>query len=242
MQKAIIGKKVGMTQIFDEAGKVIPVTVIEAGPCTVVQKKTEEKDGYNAVQLGFDEVPERKLSKPELGHVKKAGDAICRVLKEFKLDNTAELNVGDKITASTFAEGDRVDVTGISKGHGYQGVIKRWGAQRTPMTHGGGPVHRHAGSMGSSTDPSRIFKGKIGAGQMGNEQVTVMNLDVVKVDEELGIIAVRGAIPGPKGGVVILRSSVKKVAEKKGPAAGISANPQKASARVNPQKASARNK
>lgn len=242
MQKAIIGKKVGMTQIFDEAGKVIPVTVIEAGPCTVVQKKTEEKDGYSAVQLGFDEVPERKLSKPELGHVKKAGDALCRTLKEFKLDNAAELNVGDKITANTFAAGDRVDVTGISKGHGYQGVIKRWGAQRTPMTHGGGPVHRHAGSMGSSTDPSRIFKGKIGAGQMGNEQITVMNLDVVKVDEELGIIAVRGAIPGPKGGVVILRSSVKKVAEKKGPAAGISANPQKASARVNPQKASARNK
>lgn len=242
MEKAIIGKKVGMSQIFDDAGKVIPVTVIEAGPCTVVQKKTEEKDGYNAVQLGFDEVPERKLSKPELGHVKKAGDAVCRVLKEFKLDGGESLNVGDKLTAATFAEGDRVDITGISKGKGFQGVIKRWGARRTPMTHGGGPVHRHAGSMGSSTDPSRIFKGKIGAGQMGNEQVTVMNLDVVKVDEELGIIAVRGAIPGPKGGVVILRSSVKKVAEKKGPAASASINPQKASARVNPQKASARNK
>ena len=241
MQKAIIGKKVGMTQIFDEAGKVIPVTVIEAGPCTVVQKKTEEKDGYNAVQLGFDEVPERKLSKPELGHVKKAGDAICRVLKEFKLDNTAELNVGDKITASTFAEGDRVDVTGISKGHGYQGVIKRHGAHRLKETHGSGPVVRHAGSMGANSDPSRIFKGKIGAGQMGNEQVTVLNLDVVKVDAELGILAVRGAIPGPKGGIVYLRNSVINVKEK-GAAAGISSNPQKASARVNPQKASARNK
>ena len=242
MQKAIIGKKIGMSQIFDEAGHVIPVTVIQAGPCTVVQKKTEEKDGYNAVQLGFDEVPERKLSKPEVGHLKKAGDKMLRTLKEFKLDNAAELNVGDEITASTFAAGDRVDVTGISKGHGYQGVIKRWGAQRTPMTHGGGPVHRHAGSMGSSTDPSRIFKGKIGAGQMGNEQVTVMNLDVVQVDEELGVIAVRGAIPGPKGGIVILRSSAKHIAEKKGPEGSGRVNPQKASARVNPQKASARNK
>ena len=242
MEKAIIGKKIGMTQIFDADGKVIPVTVIEAGPCTVVQKKTEEKDGYNAVQLGYGDVAERKLTKPELGHLKKAGDARKKTLKEFKLAKAAEMNVGDEVKVDVFAEGDRVDVTGISKGHGYQGVIKRWGAQRTPMTHGGGPVHRHAGSMGSSTDPSRIFKGKIGAGQMGNEQVTVMNLDVVKVDEELGIIAVRGAIPGPKGGVVILRSSVKKVVEKKGPAAGISANPQKASARVNPQKASARNK
>ena len=222
MEKAIIGKKVGMTQIFDEAGKVIPVTVIQAGPCTVVQKKTEEKDGYTAVQLGFEEVPERKLSKPELGHSKKSGK-VLRVLKEFKLDNAAELNVGDEINATVFAAGDRVDVTGISKGHGYQGVIKRWGAHTLKATHGTGPVHRHAGSMGSSTDPSRIFKGKIGAGQMGNEQVTVMNLDV------------------PKGGVVALRSSVKKVMEKKITEAG-RVNPQKASARVNPQKASARNK
>ncbi len=242
MQKAIIGKKVGMTQIFDDAGKVIPVTVIQAGPCTVVQKKTEEKDGYNAVQLGFDEVPERKLSKPEVGHLKKAGGKMLRTLKEFQLDNTDELNVGDEITANVFAQGDRVDVTGISKGHGYQGVIKRWGAQRTPMTHGGGPVHRHAGSMGSSTDPSRIFKGKIGAGQMGNEQVTVMNLDVIQVDEELGVIAVRGAVPGPKGGIVLLRSSAKKLAEKKIVEGTGRVNPQKASARVNPQKASARNK
>ena len=240
MEKAIIGKKVGMTQIFDEAGKVIPVTVIQAGPCTVVQKKTEEKDGYVAVQLGYDEVPERKLSKPELGHSKKAGKAL-RVLKEFKLAKAAEMNVGDQIDASVFATGDRVDITGISKGHGYQGPIKRCGGHRTPMTHGGGPVHRQAGSMGSSTDPSRIFKGHHGAGQMGDEQVTVLNLDVVQVDSELGVIAVRGAVPGPKGGVVFLRNSVINVKEK-GAAANASVNPQKASARVNPQKASARNK
>ncbi|WP_297212698.1 50S ribosomal protein L3 [uncultured Flavonifractor sp.] len=241
MEKAIIGKKVGMTQIFDEAGKVIPVTVIEAGPCTVVQKKTEEKDGYNAVQLGYEDVAEKKLTKPELGHLKKAGEARKKTLKEFKLANCDALNVGDEVKADVFAEGDRVDVTGISKGHGYQGVIKRHGAARLKETHGSGPVHRHAGSMGSSTDPSRIFKGKIGAGQMGNEQVTVLNLDVVKVDTELGLIAVRGAIPGPKGGIVYLRNSVINVKEK-GTAAAISVNPQKASARVNPQKASARNK
>ena len=240
MEKAIIGKKLGMTQIFDEAGKVIPVTVIQAGPCTVVQKKTEEKDGYTAVQLGFEEVPERKLSKPELGHSKKAGKAL-RVLKEFKLAKAAEMNVGDQIDATVFAAGDRVDITGISKGHGYQGPIKRCGGHRTPMTHGGGPVHRQAGSMGSSTDPSRIFKGHHGAGQMGDEQVTVLNLDVVQVDSELGVIAVRGAVPGPKGGVVFLRNSVINVKEK-GAAANASVNPQKASARVNPQKASARNK
>ena len=241
MEKAIIGKKVGMTQIFDADGKVIPVTVIEAGPCTVVQKKTEEKDGYNAVQLGYEDVAEKKLTKPELGHLKKAGEARKSTLKEFKLANCDALNVGDEVKVDVFAEGDRVDVTGISKGHGYQGVIKRHGAARLKESHGTGPVHRHAGSMGSSTDPSRIFKGKIGAGQMGNEQVTVLNLDVIKVDSELGILAVRGAIPGPKGGIVYLRNSVINVKEK-GAAAGISSNPQKASARVNPQKASARNK
>ena len=241
MEKAIIGKKVGMSQIFDEAGKVIPVTVIQAGPCTVVQKKTEEKDGYNAVQLGYDEVPERKLSKPEVGHLKKAGDKMLRTLKEFKLDNASELNVGDEINATTFATGDRVDVTGISKGHGFEGSVKRCGTHIQKMTHGGGPVHRHAGSMNAATDPSRIFKGKNGAGQMGNEQITVINLDVVKVDEELGLIAVRGAIPGPKGGIVFLRSSTKKVKIAQVTEAG-RVNPQKASARVNPQKASARNK
>ena len=241
MEKAIIGKKIGMTQIFDADGKVIPVTVIEAGPCTVVQKKTEEKDGYNAVQLGYGDVAERKLTKPELGHLKKAGDARKKTLKEFKLAKAAEMNVGDEVKVDVFAEGDRVDVTGISKGHGYQGVIKRHGASRLKETHGTGPVHRHAGSMGSGTDPARIFKGKIGAGQMGNEQVTVLNLDVVKVDTELGLIVVRGAIPGPKGGVVFVKSTVKTNVEKKAAEIG-RVNPQKASARVNPQKASARNK
>ena len=175
MEKAIIGKKVGMTQIFDADGKVIPVTLIEAGPCTVVQKKTEEKDGYSAVQLGYGDVAEKKLTKPELGHLKKAGDVRKKTLKEFRLANCDALNVGDEVKADVFAEGDRVDVTGISKGHGYQGVIKRHGAHRLKESHGTGPVHRHAGSMGPATDPSRIFKGKIGAGQMGNEQVTVLN-------------------------------------------------------------------
>ena len=193
--KAIIGKKVGMSQIFDENGKVIPVTVIEAGPCTVVQKKTSDKEGYEAVQLGYEDIPERKLSKPEMGHLNKAGVAPKKYLREFNLDNAAELNVGDIVKADTFKEGDFVDVTGTSKGHGYQGVIKRWGAQRTPTSHGGGPVHRHAGSMGSTTDPSRIFKGKIGAGQMGVDQVTIQNLDIVKVDADLNLIAVRGAVP-----------------------------------------------
>jgi len=241
MKKAIIGKKVGMTQIFDEAGKVVPVTVIEAGPCVVVQKKTVEKEGYAAVQLGYEEVAEKKLSKPELGHTGKAGVAPMRHLKEFRLENCDELNVGDVVTAASFKEGDHIDVTGISKGHGYQGAIKRYGGHIQKMSHGGGPVHRHAGSMGSTSDPSRIFKGHHGAGQMGVDQVTVQNLDVVKVDAELNMIVVRGAIPGPKGGIVYLKNTVKTIVEKKGEA-GISNNPQKASARVNPQKASARNK
>ena len=240
MKKAIIGKKVGMTQIFDETGKVVPVTVIEAGPCKVVQKKTVEKEGYNAVQLGFEEIPERKLTKPEKGHLDKAEAGALRVLHEFRLENTNELNVGDVIKADTFKEGDKIDVTGISKGKGYAGVIKRHGAGRTPMSHGGGPVHRHAGSMGP-IDPARIFKGKIGAGQMGNEQVTVQNLDVVKVDSELNMIVVRGAIPGPKGGIVLIKNTVKNQKVKQVTVAG-TVNPQKASARMNPQKASARNR
>ena len=240
MQKAIIGKKVGMTQIFDEAGHVIPVTVIEAGPCVVAQKKTIENDGYVSVQLAYGDVAEKKLSKPELGHLKKAGVSAKKHLKEFKLDNAADLEVGAEIKADTFAAGDHVDVTGTSKGHGYQGVIKRWNAQRTPTSHGGGPVHRHAGSMGSSSDPSRIFKGKIGAGQMGCDQVTIQNLDIVKVDPELNLIAVRGAIPGPKGGLVLIKSTVK-THRVKHTDTGISNNPQKASGR-NPQKASARTK
>ena len=207
--KAIIGRKVGMSQIFDEKGHVIPVTVIEAGPCVVTQKKTSEKDGYEAVQLGYEDIREANLSKPELGHLNKAGVSPKKYLREFNLDNAAELNVGDIVKADTFKEGDFVDVTGTSKGHGYQGVIKRWGAQRTPTSHGGGPVHRHAGSMGSSTDPSRIFKGKIGAGHMGVDQVTVQNLSVVKVDPELNMLVVCGAVPGPKGGIVVIADAVK---------------------------------
>ena len=239
MKKAIIGKKVGMTQIFDESGKVIPVTVVEAGPCVVAQKKTVETDGYTAVQRGFEDVKEAKLTKPEAGHLKKAGVEAKKHLKEFQLENAAELNIGDVIKADTFAAGDWIDVTGISKGHGYQGVIKRHGAHRTDMTHGGGPVHRHAGSMGASSHQSRIFPGKIGAGQMGNEQVTIENLEIVKVDAELNMIVIRGAIPGPKGGLVYIRNTVK-THKVKGADAGISKNPQKASGR-NPQKASARN-
>lgn len=239
--KAIIGKKVGMSQIFDENGHVIPVTVIEAGPCTVVQKKTAEKEGYAAVQLGFEDIAERKLSKPEMGHLNKAGVSPKKYLREFDLENAAELNIGDVVKADTFKVGDFVDITGTSKGHGYAGVIKRHGAHRLKETHGTGPVHRHAGSMGSSTDPSRIFKGKIGAGQMGVDQVTIQNLDIVKVDADLNLIAVRGAVPGPKGGLVLIKSTVKTHRVKHADS-GISNNPQKASARVNPQKASARNK
>ena len=230
MKKAIIGKKVGMTQIFDENGKVIPVTVIEAGPCVVVQKKTDEKDGYNALQLGFQDVKEKKLTKPELGHLKKADVAAKKYLREFRLEDCGAYNVGDEIKADVFAEGDKVDVTGISKGKGYAGVIKRWNAQRTPTTHGGGPVHRHAGSMGSGTDPSRIFKGKIGAGHMGMEQVTVQNLDIVKIDPELNMIVVKGAIPGPKGGIVYIKNTVKNNRVKNA-VVTVSTNPQKASAR-----------
>ena len=219
---------------------MIPVTVIEAGPCTVVQKKTAEKEGYAAVQLGFEDIAERKLSKPEMGHLNKAGVSPKKYLREFDLENAAELNIGDVVKADTFKVGDFVDITGTSKGHGYAGVIKRHGAHRLKETHGTGPVHRHAGSMGSSTDPSRIFKGKIGAGHMGVDQVTVQNLSVVKVDPELNMLVVCGAVPGPKGGLVTIKSTVK-VHKVKQAGADISKNPQKASGR-NPQKASARNK
>ena len=230
-----------MTQIFDEAGHVVPVTVIEAGPCTVVQKKTAEKDGYEAIQLGYQTVPERKLTKPEVGHQKKAGlEELKKVLKEFRLDDCSKYEIGDELKADVFAAGDRVDVTGISKGHVYQGVIKRHGASRLKETHGTGPVHRHAGAMAANSDPSRIFKGKIGAGQMGGDQITIQNLDIVKVDPELNLIAVRGAVPGCKGGLVLIKSTVKTHRVKHADS-GISNNPQKASGR-NPQKASARTK
>jgi len=209
MLKAIIGKKVGMTQIFDDNGKVIPVTVLEAGPCVVVQKKTIETDGYDAIQLGFQDVKERKLTKPRLGHLKKAGVPPKKRLKEFRLNDVSALNIGDELKADIFEPGDKIDVTGISRGKGFSGAIKRHGVGRTATSHGGGPVHRHAGSMGAGTYPGRIFKGKVGAGQMGSVQVTIQNLDVVKVDAERNMIVVRGAIPGPKGGVVYLKDTVK---------------------------------
>lgn len=211
MQKAIIGKKVGMTQLFDELGKVIPVTIIEAGPCVVTQKKTQSKEGYSSVQLGFENVTEKKLSKPESGHLRKNDLPMKRHLKEFKLEDDSALNVGDLVKAETFVQGDRVDVTGTSKGKGFAGTIKRYNGQRTPTTHGGGPVHRHAGSMGANSTPSRIMKGKKMPGHLGAETVTVQNLDVVMVDSELNVIAVRGAVPGPKGSIVYLKNSVKNV-------------------------------
>jgi large subunit ribosomal protein L3 len=208
MKKGIIGKKLGMTQIFDENGNVIPVTVIEAGPCTVVQKKTVETDGYAAVQLGFEDVSEKHVTKPEAGHFKKAGVSAKRHLKEFRLENAADMNPGDVVAADTFAAGDKVDITGITKGRGYTGAIKRWNLHMLGKTHGIGPIHRQSGSMGV-IDPARIFKNKKMAGQYGNEQVTVLNLEVVKVDAEKNLIAVKGAIPGARGGIVFLRDSVK---------------------------------
>ena len=208
MKKGIIGKKIGMTQIFDENGNVIPVTVIQAGPCAVTQKKTVETDGYNAVQLGFGTVKEKHLTKAEVGHFNKAGTEFQKHLKEFRLDDVSALNVGDVITADTFAEGDKVDVTGMTKGRGYSGVIKRWNHHHLRMTHGTGPIHRQPGSMGV-IDPARIFKNKKMAGQYGNEQVTILNLKVVKIDAEKNLIAVKGAIPGAKDGIVFIRDSVK---------------------------------
>lgn len=209
MKKGIIGKKLGMTQLFDENGAVIPVTVIEAGPCVVAQKKTAEKDGYEAVQLGFEDIAEKKLTKPAAGAFKKAGVAAKKHLKEFRLADAAGMNVGDVIAADTFAAGEKVDITGITKGHGYTGTIKRWNHHMLRMTHGVGPVHRQPGAMCANSDPSRIYKGKKMAGQWGNEQVTVLNLEIVKVDAEKNIIAVKGAVPGARGGIVFLRDSVK---------------------------------
>ena len=208
MKKGIIGKKIGMTQIFDEVGNVIPVTIIEAGPCVVAQKKTAETDGYDAVQLGFMDAKEKHTNKPTQGHFAKAGVSAKKHLKEFRLDDCSAINVGDVITADTFAAGDKVDVTGITKGRGYTGVVKRWNHHMLRATHGTGPIHRQPGSMGV-IDPARIFKNKKMAGQYGNEQVTVLNLKVVKIDSEKNLIAVKGAIPGAKDGIVFLRNSVK---------------------------------
>ncbi len=210
MKKGIIGKKIGMTQIFDESGKVIPVTVVEAGPCVVVQKKTVENDGYNAVQIGFSDKKASRVNKPQQGHFQKAGVAAKRVLKELRLDDIDSVNVGDLIKADIFADGEYVDVTGTSKGKGFQGTIKRWNGARLKETHGTGPVHRHAGSMGACSTPSRIFKGKKMPGHMGAETVTVQNLVVAKVDAENNLLAIKGAVPGPKGGTVVVFNSVKK--------------------------------
>ena len=207
MQKAIIGKKIGMTQIFDAEGKVVPVTVIEAGPCNVIQKKTAQTDGYEAVQLGFGEVKEKHVNKALKGHFAKSGVSVKKVLKEFRLDEIT-LNVGDEVKADVFSEGECVDVTGISKGKGYAGTVKRWGTHRGPMTHGSG-YHRGPGSMGACSSPSRVFKGKRLAGHLGCEKVTVQNLDVVRVDMDRNLILVKGAIPGPKGGIVTIKNTVK---------------------------------
>ena len=209
MQKGIIGKKIGMTQIFDETGKVIPVTVIEAGPCVVVQKKTVENDGYAALQLGYGDVKVQRVNKPMKGHFDKAVVACKKTLKEFRLDDCDALNVGDIVKADTFAVGDAIDVIGTSKGKGFQGPIKRHNQHRLKETHGTGPVHRQAGSMGACSSPSRIYKGKGMAGHMGAEQVTVQNLEVVKIDAENNLIAIKGAVPGPKGGIVYIVDSVK---------------------------------
>ncbi len=209
MQKGIIGKKVGMTQIFDEKGNAVAVTVVEAGPCVVVQKKTAENDGYTAVQLGFGDVAAHKVTKPMKGHFDKADVAPKKSLREFRFDDCDAYNVGDIVKADTFACGDQVDVVGTSKGKGYAGAIKRWNHGRLKETHGTGPVARHAGSLGACSSPSRVFKGMKGAGHLGAERVTVQNLTVVKVDAENNLIAIRGAIPGPRGGLVLISDSVK---------------------------------
>ena len=209
MQKGIIGKKLGMTQLFDESGKVVPVTVIEAGPCTVVQKKTVESAGYQAVQLGFGDIAARKVTKPAKGHFDKADVAPKKTLREFRLADISGLNVGDILKADVFAAGDHIDVVGVSKGKGYAGTIKRWNGHRLRESHGTGPVSRHAGSMGPCSTPSRVFKGKKLPGHLGAERVTIQNLTVVKVDAENNLIAIKGAVPGPKGAVVCISDSVK---------------------------------
>ena len=208
MKKGLIGKKLGMTQLFDANGIVIPVTVIEAGPCVVSQKKTVENDGYEAVQIGFGDLKASKVNGPMKGHFAKNDIAPKKVLREFRLEDTSAVNVGDVLKADIFAEGESVDVRGTSKGKGYAGVIKRWNFSRLKESHGTGPVHRHGGSLGV-IDPARVFKGKKMAGHLGNERVTVQNLKVVKIDAENNIIAVKGAVPGPKGGIIVLTDSVK---------------------------------
>lgn len=209
MKKAILGKKLGMTQIFDNNGLVVPVTVVEAGPCFVTQIKTVENDGYNAVQIAFGDAKENSVNKPLMGQFKKAEVAPKKFIKEFKLDDMSSLKLGDKISCDIFEEGDLVDVTGNTKGHGFSGTIKRWNFHRHRMTHGNGPVHRHVGSIGASTHQARVFKGKKMAGRYGNEQVTIQNLKVVRVDADRNALLIKGAIPGPKGCLVSVKSAVK---------------------------------
>ena len=209
MKKGLIGKKIGMTQIFDEAGNVVPVTVVEAGPCTVTQIKTMENDGYEAIQVGFGDVKVSRVNKPMKGHFDKADVAPKKTLKEFRLDSIDGIEVGNILKADTFEVGEVVDVKGTSKGHGTAGAIKRWNFSRLRMTHGTGPNHRHAGSLGACSSPSRVFKGKEMAGHYGHETVTVQNLKIAKVDAENNLIAIKGAIPGPKGGIVVIADAVK---------------------------------
>lgn len=212
MKKAIVGKKVGMTQVFTPDGRLIPVTVIQAGPCPVVQKKTVETDGYEAVQVGFDEIPENRVkklvNKPEAGHFKKAGVAPCRKLREFRFEDAASYEVGQVIKCDVFAEGDKVDISGISKGHGFTGAIQRWNQHTGPMAHGS-KYHRGLGSMSANSDPSRVFKNKHMPGHYGVERVTIQNLSIVKVDGERSLLLVRGAVPGPKEGLLLIRNTCK---------------------------------
>lgn len=208
MKKAILGKKLGMTQIFNENGKVIPVTVIEAGPCTVIQKKTVEKDGYEAIQVAFGDIREKLRNKPVKGHFAKAGVSVKRHIKEFKLEDSNSLEVGQEIKADVFEAGERVDISGISKGKGFQGTIRRWNAHRGPMSHGS-KFHRAVGSMGASSDPSRTFKNKRMPGHMGNVNTTVLNLEVVRIIPEKNLILIKGGVPGPNKGLVQIRNTVK---------------------------------
>lgn len=208
MKKAILGRKLGMTQIFNENGRVVPVTVVEAGPCVVLQKKTEEKDGYNAIQVGFEDIREKLANKPKKGHFAKAGVSVKRIVREFRLDNIDEYEVGNEIKADIFAAGDKIDVSGVSKGKGFQGTIKRWNMHRGPMSHGS-KYHRAVGSMGAASSPSRTFKNKKMPGQMGNKKATVLNLEVVKIMPEKNVILIKGGVPGPNKGYIVIKNTVK---------------------------------
>lgn len=209
MQKAIIGKKIGMTKIFNDNGITIPVTIIEAGPCTITQIKIRDKDGYDAVQMGFCQIDKKKLSKPRIGHLLKSSDKFLKYLFEFKIDDINKCQLNDIITTEIFNVGESIDVTGTSKGKGFSGVIKRFNASRGPMSHGAGPVHRHQGSMGANSDPSKVMKGKMMPGHMGTDKVTIQNLNIIKLEHKLNLIIVKGAIPGPKNGIVLIKNTVK---------------------------------